>query len=87
MKEHGVFKEQIAAYERSEEVVGWEIGIGIGRSCFISVGLWNWEFVCRVMGILKGCLLRSNGRSWSRLKARKSFGVCRSFETNKSKDF
>ena len=39
MKEHGVFKEQIAAYERSEQVVGWEIGIAIGRSCFVSVGL------------------------------------------------
>ena len=37
MKEHGVFKEQIAAYERSELVVGWEIGIG--RNCFVSVRL------------------------------------------------
>jgi len=39
VKEHGVIKEQIAAYERSEQVASWEIEIGIGRSCFVSVGL------------------------------------------------
>ena len=47
----------------------------------------NCEFVRRAMGMFRGCLPSNNGRSWSRLKARKLLGVCRSFETNEFKDF